>query len=115
MRRTVLLTVMPVLLAVAALLSVSAVSSADDGRPIDADLRRRVQPAGAHRHQQRERPQQPLAFGDANVFYDRLSVEGEHAGDEVGSCVIAVLTPEIVANCGMVVRLPDGDITGSGR
>jgi hypothetical protein len=49
------------------------------------------------------------------VFYDRLSVEGEHAGDEVGSCVIAVLTPEIVANCGMVVRLPDGDITGSGR
>lgn len=115
MRRTVVLTVISALLAVAAVLSVSAVSSADDGRPIESktllfDVAFSPQALIATNNERD--PNSPLALGDANVFHDQLFLNGEHVGDEVGSCVIAALTPEIVAKCGLVVRLPDGDITG---
>jgi hypothetical protein len=36
----------------------------------------------------------------------------QQVGDEVGSCVIASITPELLANCTLVVRLPGGNITG---
>jgi len=56
-------------------------------------------------------PDSPLALGDANVFYDQLLVGGERVGDQTGSCVVTALTPRILANCGAVIRLPDGEIT----
>ena len=56
-------------------------------------------------------PDSPLALGDGNVFLDLLLLDGEEVGDQAGSCVIAALTPQVVANCSIVVRLPDGHIT----
>ena len=39
--------------------------------------------------------------------------KGKQVGDDVGSCVIVSITPpEILANCTLVIRLPDGNITG---
>jgi len=57
-------------------------------------------------------PDSPFALGDEIVFHDQLSVKGKQAGDEVGSCVIAALTPEVLANCSLVIRLSGGTITG---
>src|SRR3954447_777899 len=57
-------------------------------------------------------PPSPFALGDEIVFHDQLSVKGKQAGDEVGSCVIAALTPEVLANCSLVIRLSGGTITG---
>jgi hypothetical protein len=55
-------------------------------------------------------PSSPVALGDEVVFHDQLSSRGEQVGDEVGSCVIAAVTPEILANCSGVIRLPGGNI-----
>ena len=52
----------------------------------------------------------PIALGDEIVFHDRLSTKGRQVGDEVGSCVIAAVDPEIIANCSGVIRLPGGTI-----
>jgi hypothetical protein len=30
----------------------------------------------------------------------------------VGSCVIAALTPQLLANCSLVIRLPEGNLAG---
>jgi hypothetical protein len=38
-------------------------------------------------------PSSPVALGDEVVFHDQLSSRGEQVGDEVGSCVIAAVTP----------------------
>ena len=57
-------------------------------------------------------PGSPLALGDENVFHDQLSVKGKRVGDEVGSCVIAELSPIPIANCSVVFRVPGGTITG---
>jgi hypothetical protein len=52
----------------------------------------------------------PIALGDEIVFHDQLSAKGKPAGDEVGSCVVAAVDPEIIANCSGVIRLPGGNI-----
>ena len=55
-------------------------------------------------------PASPIALGDEVVFHDQLSSRGKPAGDEVGSCVIAAVTPEVLANCSGVIRLSGGNI-----
>jgi hypothetical protein len=57
-------------------------------------------------------PNSPFSLGDEIIFHDQLSAKGQRVGDEVGSCVIAALTPEVIANCSLVIRLPGGTITG---
>jgi hypothetical protein len=57
-------------------------------------------------------PNSPFALGDELVFHDQPFSEGKHVGDDVGSCVIASITPELLANCTLVIRLPGGNITG---
>ena len=93
----------------------SAVSQADgDGRAESTTLRFdvRFSPQALIAANNERDPNSPLALGDGNVFYDQLLVDGEQVGDEAGSCVIVALAPDIVANCSIVVRLPDGHITG---
>jgi hypothetical protein len=36
----------------------------------------------------------------------------KRVGDQLGSCVIAALTPHLMANCSVVIRLPGGNLTG---
>jgi hypothetical protein len=57
-------------------------------------------------------PGSPFALGDEITFHDQLSVQGKRVGDEVGSCVLAELDPEPLANCSLVIRVPGGSITG---
>jgi hypothetical protein len=57
-------------------------------------------------------PNSPFAIGDETLFHDTLLSGGKRVGDEVGSCVIVSTSPEILANCSMVIRLPHGTITG---
>jgi Dirigent-like protein len=58
-------------------------------------------------------PNSPFALGDELVFHDQLFTGGKRVGDDVGSCVIASITSqELAANCGLVIRLPDGNLTG---
>ena len=38
-------------------------------------------------------PNSPFALGDELVFHDQLFANGKQVGDDVGSCVIAALTP----------------------
>ena len=56
-------------------------------------------------------PGSPFALGDEVVFHDQLFANGQHVGDEVGSCVIVDLTPDLPNNCSAVIRVPGGDIT----
>ncbi len=115
MRRTVLIAaISALLLGLAGVLLVSAVSRADDRRdePTTLLFDVRFSPQALIATNNDRDPNSPLALGDENVFHDLLFMNGEQVGDEVGSCVIAALTPEILANCSLVVRLPDGDITG---
>jgi hypothetical protein len=39
-------------------------------------------------------PNSPFALGDELTFHDQLSTQGQHAGDEVGSCVIVSIPPD---------------------
>jgi hypothetical protein len=55
-------------------------------------------------------PSSPFALGDEIVFHDLLFSNGKQVGDQVGSCVLVALTPEVLANCSYVVRLPGGTI-----
>jgi hypothetical protein len=55
-------------------------------------------------------PNSPFALGDEIVFHDQLFAKGKQVGDTVGSCVVAAITPELLANCSAVIRLPDGNI-----
>jgi hypothetical protein len=57
-------------------------------------------------------PNAPFALGDELVFHDQLFASGKQVGDDLGSCVIAAITPELPANCSLVIRLPDGNLTG---
>jgi hypothetical protein len=114
-RRSVSIAALCALLALAGLISAATASSADDhgrkeSKTLVLDVRFSPQTLIAANNQRD--PNSPLALGDENVFHDQLFVKGRHVGDEVGSCVIAALTPTIIANCGLVVRLPDGQITG---
>ena len=116
MRRPVLVVaVTALLLGLAGMLSLSAVARADDDRrdasgSLFFDVRFSPQTLVATNNERD--PNSPLALGDANLFHDQLFVDGEQVGDEAGSCVIVALTPQILANCSIVVRLPDGHITG---
>jgi Allene oxide cyclase barrel like domain len=56
-------------------------------------------------------PNSPFALGDEITFHDLLFSNGKQVGDQVGSCVIVAVTPEILANCSDVMRLPGGNIT----
>ncbi|MFL6190127.1 MAG: allene oxide cyclase barrel-like domain-containing protein, partial [Actinomycetes bacterium] len=80
----------------------------------DPHLRRGVQPLHANRRQQRPRPPTPpFTLGDELVFHDQLFANGKRVGDDLGSCVIASFTTqELAANCSLVIRLPDGNLTG---
>src|SRR5213593_2972260 len=44
-------------------------------------------------------PNSPFALGDEIVFHDLLFSKGKQVGDQVGSCVIVAVTPEVLANC----------------
>jgi hypothetical protein len=55
-------------------------------------------------------PNSPFALGDEIVFHDQLLSKGKQVGDDVGTCVIAAITQELLANCSAVIRLPGGDI-----
>jgi len=55
-------------------------------------------------------PNSPIALGDEIIFHDLLFSKGKQVGDQVGSCVIVAATPEILANCSDVMRLPGGNI-----
>ena len=57
-------------------------------------------------------PNSPFALGDEIVFHDQLFTGGKRVGDDLGSCVIAAVTPELLANCTLVIRLPGGNLTG---
>jgi Dirigent-like protein len=57
-------------------------------------------------------PNSPFALGDEIVFHDQLYANGKRVGDQLGSCVIASLTPQLMANCSVVIRLPGGNLTG---
>jgi hypothetical protein len=58
-------------------------------------------------------PSSPFALGDELVFHDQLFSHGRRVGDDVGSCVIASITAsELAANCSLVIRLPEGNLTG---
>jgi hypothetical protein len=79
----------------------------------DPQLRRGLQPLYADRRQQRTRPQLPFALGDEIVLHDQLFANGKRVGDDLGSCVIAAITTqELAANCSLVIRPPDGNLTG---
>jgi hypothetical protein len=56
-------------------------------------------------------PNPPFALGNEIVFHDQLFSNGKHVGDELGSCVVVALTPELLANCSDVIRLPGGNLT----
>jgi hypothetical protein len=55
-------------------------------------------------------PNSPIALGDEIVFHDQLFANGKQVGDTVGSCVVAAVTPEALANCSAVFRLQGGNI-----
>ena len=55
-------------------------------------------------------PNSPFALGDEIVFRDQLFSGGKQVGDDAGSCVIVANTPEVVANCTAVFRVPGGTI-----
>jgi hypothetical protein len=57
-------------------------------------------------------PNSPFALGDEIVFHDQLYANGKRIGDDLGSCVIASLAPQLLANCSLVIRLPGGNLTG---
>ena len=114
MRRTVSIAAGSALfLAVAGAFSVSAVA-ADDRGPDEArtllfDVEFSPQTIIAANNERD--PNSPFSVGDEIVFQDVLLQNGEQVGDEVGSCVLVALAPEVVANCSAVFRLADGDIT----
>ncbi len=116
MRRTALIAAISALIfGLAGVLTVSAVSQADDRRrdePTTLVFDVQFSPQTLIATNNERDPNSPVALGDANVFHDQLFMDGERVGDEVGSCVIVALTPEVLANCSLVVRLPDGEITG---
>src|SRR6266576_1196949 len=55
-------------------------------------------------------PNSPFALGDEIVFHDLLFSKGKQVGDQVGSCVIVAVTPDVLANCSDVMRLPGGTV-----
>jgi hypothetical protein len=58
-------------------------------------------------------PNSSFALGDEIVFHDQLFANVKRVRDDLGSCVIAsITTQELAANCSLVIRLPEGNLTG---
>jgi hypothetical protein len=115
MRRTVSIAAGSVLfLALAGTVSVSALAADDRGRDesdaLTFDVHFSPQTIVAANNERD--PDSPFSIGDEIVFHDQLFQNGAQVGDEVGSCVLVSLTPEVVANCSLVIRLADGEIAG---
>jgi hypothetical protein len=69
------------------------------------------------RRDQAEHAAESLAKGSRVVVvgrlqHDQLFANGKQVGDDVGSCVIAAITPQLLANCSLVIRLPEGNLAG---
>jgi hypothetical protein len=114
MRRTVLVATVSVLsFGLAGVVAASAVADdhggRDESKTLVFDVRFSPQTIVAANNERD--PNSPFSVGDEIVFHDLLFQNGEQVGDEVGSCVLVSLAPEVVANCSAVLRLPDGDIT----
>jgi hypothetical protein len=56
-------------------------------------------------------PNSPIALGDEIVFHDRLLTHARQVGDSLGACVVVAVSPDILANCTAVFRVPGGNIT----
>jgi len=115
MRKLILIGVAAVLsLGLAGVVSVAAASPAQPSPPTAKELNFDVviSPFTAAATNNVRDPNSPFSVGDEVVFHDQLFIDGTPAGDEVGSCVIVSPAPELLSNCTLVVRLPDGDITG---
>ena len=57
-------------------------------------------------------PNSPFALGNEIVSHDQLFSRGQHAGDDVFSCVIVSVPPAAtLATCTAIFRLPGGNIT----
>jgi hypothetical protein len=57
-------------------------------------------------------PHSQFALGGEIVFHDQLFSDGQHVGDEGGSCVLVDVSQGGLANCSEVIRLPGGTVTG---
>src|SRR4051794_17596440 len=55
-------------------------------------------------------PNSPFSLGDEIVFRDRLFSNHKQVGDDAGNCVIVAISPDVVANCTAVFRVPGGSI-----
>jgi hypothetical protein len=113
-RRTVLIALSALLLGLAAVVSVSAVSQAADdstteSRTLTFDVR--FSPLTIVEANNARDPNAPFSLGDEIVFHDLLFLDGQQVGDDAGSCVLVALTPEVLANCSAVFRLPEGTIS----
>jgi hypothetical protein len=51
-----------------------------------------------------DNPEAPIALGDEVVFHDQLFSNGQHAGGDVGPCVVVALAADFPNNCGAVIR-----------
>jgi hypothetical protein len=115
MRRTALVGATSVLfLGLAGVVSVSAVSQAagpdaTDSTTLNFDVQ--FSPFTIIEANNVRDPNSPIALGDENVFHDLLFQKGKQVGDDVGSCVIVAVTPEVLGNCSAVFRLPDGNVS----
>ena len=114
MRRTVSIAAGSVVfLALAGAVSVSALAADDPGRDQSMSLAFDVHfsPQTIVAANNERDPNSPFSVGDEILFRDQLFQDGERVGEEVGSCVLVTLAPDVLANCSAVIRLPDGDIT----
>ena len=114
MRRNVLIAMSALLLGLAGVVSVSAVSQASDdsatkSRTLAFDVR--FSPLTVIDANNVRDPNAPFSLGDEIVFHDLLFLQGKQVGDDAGSCVLVALAPEVLANCTAMFRLPDGDIS----
>ena len=107
--------VLAVMLSLAGVVAISAASqAAEPSRDKARTLTFRVvfspfSPIAANNERD---PGSPFALGDELVFHDQLYASGKRVGDDLGSCVIAATSPQLLANCSLVIRLPEGNLTG---
>ncbi|WP_448627674.1 allene oxide cyclase barrel-like domain-containing protein [Geodermatophilus sp. URMC 64] len=114
MRRTVLVATVSVLsFGLAGVVAASAIADDHGGRDgaktLVFDVRFSPQTIVATNNERD--PNSPFSVGDEILFRDQLFQNGARVGEEVGSCVLVTVTPDVVADCSAVIRLPDGDIT----
>jgi hypothetical protein len=104
-----------VLLAVAGVVSISAASQAAEistakSRTLSFDVV--FSPLEVVAANNVRKPDSPISLGDEIVSHDQLFSRGQHAGDDVFSCVIVSVLPNpTLANCTAIFRVPGGNIT----